>query len=139
MVCQKCGTQVTDGTVICPTCGNVVASQNTYGQQSGPQPYGRQQTQQPYGYQQQANVMTTVSPTNVLVLGIVALSLAWEPIASIAAIVLGAIAMAKANRYYAEGGVFSGKVKTGRILGMVGMISGIVMTVIYFCAILIDL
>ena len=83
--------------------------------------------------------MTSVSPTSVLVMGIIAIALAWEPFVSIAGIVLGAIAMSKANRYYAEGGLQSGQVKTGKILGTIGMIGGIVMTVIYLIALIVGI
>ncbi len=134
MICQKCGTNVADGTVICPTCGNALPTQNPYGQ---PQQNTYAQPQ-PYGYQQ-APVMTSVSPTSVLVMGIIAIALAWEPFVSIAGIVLGAIAMSKANRYYAEGGLQSGQVKTGKILGTIGMIGGIVMTVIYLIALIVGI
>lgn len=131
MICQKCGTNVADGTVICPTCGNALPTQNPYGQ---PQQNTYAQPQ-PCAYQQ-APVMASVSPTSVLVMGIIAIALAWYPFASIAGIVLGAIAMSKANRYYAEGGLQSGKVKTGKILGTIGMIGGIVMTVFYLIALI---
>lgn len=142
MICQKCGTNVADGTVICPTCGNALPTQNPYGQpqqNTYAQPQQNTYAQpQPYGYQQ-APVMTSVSPTSVLVMGIIAIALAWEPFASIAGIVLGAIAMTKANRYYAEGGLQSGKVKTGKILGTIGMIAGIVMTVFYLIALIVGI
>ena len=122
--------------MICPTCGNALPTQNPYGQ---PQQNTYAQPQ-PYGYQQ-APVMTSVSPTSVLVMGIIAiaLALAWVPFVSIAGIVLGAIAMSKANRYYAEGGLQSGQVKTGKILGTIGMIGGIVMTVIYLIALIVGI
>ena len=77
MICQKCGTNVADGTVICPTCGNALPTQNPYGQ---PQQNTYAQPQ-PYGYQQ-APVMTSVSPTSVLVMGIIAIALAWGPFVS---------------------------------------------------------
>ena len=105
---------------------------------------GYQQPQQGYYPQQQYNA-APVAPvpaeggTGILVMGIIALSLAvlsiafcWVPflniVLAVPAIILGAMAKAKGGNIIRSGAT-NGKIKTGRILGLVGMIIGIVFTV----------
>lgn len=76
-----------------------------------------------------------VSPTQVLVFGIVSLATSSTVIVGI---IFGILAMNKAKAYFAAGGEASGKVKTGKILGTVGLILSIVMVIfwiIYIAAI----
>lgn len=73
-----------------------------------------------------------VSPTSVLVFGIISLATS----AGVVGIIFGILAIVKAKAYYAAGGEASGKVKAGKILGIVGLICGILAIVIYIiCAI----
>ncbi len=62
-----------------------------------------------------------VSPTGVLVFGILSLCLSTVP-----GFIFGILAMVKGKRYYAEGGVPDGKVKAGKIMGTVGWILSLV-------------
>ena len=74
--------------------------------------------------------------TSCMILGIIACVLAWYPVTSIAAIVLGAISMSTYKKVMEllpqYGMTRSGKLLAGRICGLIGLIGGIVMTVIYF-------
>lgn len=68
--------------------------------------------------------------TRTLVFGIIALALSE---CGIFGIIFGAIALSQAKKYAAANdGVLDGKAKVGRILGLIGLIVGIVMTVIWF-------
>lgn len=131
MVCPKCGSQVAEGRSFCMSCGSPVrsASDNRYGQgltQSS-------STQRPTQVQRPQYIQPdpSINLTSILVMGIISLAVAFMPIGSIAGIILGAIAKSRGNAYRAAGYQPSGKVNTGRALGIAGMISGIVMTVIW--------
>ena len=63
-----------------------------------------------------------------MVLGIIAAALSYT---GIPAIILGAIALSKSNKYLAVYGQTNGKIKAGRITGRIGLIAGIVYTVIW--------
>lgn len=123
MFCQKCGRNVPSGVSNCPSCGN-------------PMPGAAQRQMQPsQSYQYQNTVMSTVEPKTVLILGILSCALGYIWLAgSIAGIVLAALAISKSGKYYAEGNPPSGMVKTGRILGIVGLVFAIIFTV-YFSVI----
>ncbi len=69
-----------------------------------------------------------ISPSKVLTLGIVALATCGI---GIPGIVLGALARKNGRLYVAAHGATTGQVKAGSIMGMVGLISGIVMTVFW--------
>ena len=69
----------------------------------------------------------TVSSTPALVFGILAIAFIES---GILAIIFGAIARSKSGQYLAAYGMYDGKAKTGRILGTIGLVCGIVSTVI---------
>lgn len=69
--------------------------------------------------------------TAPMVMGIISVALCWWIGGNIASIVLGAIAISKANKYVAGGFPESGKIKAGKITGMIGMIIGIVSAAIW--------
>ncbi len=69
-----------------------------------------------------------VTPSQVLTWGIVAAATCWT---GILGIVFGCIGRNKAQAYVAAYGMTTGQVKTGSILSKVGLIVGIVMTVIW--------
>ena len=80
--------------------------------------------------QQYAQPYQQIAPQpNLLVLGI--LSLVFT---SIVGIILGAIGRKKGKAYIAQGGTLTGASKVGYILSLVGLILGIVVTVIYVIA-----
>ena len=80
--------------------------------------------------QQYTQTYQQVAPQpNLLVLGI--LSLVFT---SIVGIILGAIGRKKGKAYIAQGGQLTGASKVGYILSLVGLILGIVVTVIYVIA-----
>ncbi|MBQ2781553.1 MAG: hypothetical protein IJF42_08390, partial [Clostridia bacterium] len=118
-----------------------VAPQYGYGQQ--PQ-YGYGQQPPQYGYAQPVAPQPTYEPAgitpeeeddmsgSILTKGILAIIFAWEPILSIIAIVFGS----KAGKWYDQlcaraGREIGGRAKVGRILGKIGKIGGIVMTVFW--------
>ena len=68
------------------------------------------------------------SAVAVMVLGIIAAALAET---GIPAIILGAIALSKSNKYLAVYGQTNGKIIAGRITGRLGLIFGIICTVIW--------
>ena len=71
-----------------------------------------------------------------MVLGIIAAALSYT---GIPAIILGAIALSKSNKYLAVYGQTNGKIKAGRITGRIGLIAGIVFTAIWTLYILVFL
>lgn len=66
--------------------------------------------------------------TKTMILGIVAIAISEL---GIPGIILGAIALGSAKNYVAAYGQLEGKAKVGKILGTVGLIVGIVMTVVW--------
>lgn len=68
-----------------------------------------------------------VSPTQVLVFGIISIATSG----AIIGLIFGILAASKAKAYYAAGGEACGKVKAGKILGIVGLVCAIVALVIY--------
>jgi len=122
MICQKCGNNVQDGTAFCPNCGNALPS-------VAAQP--AQPVQQAPNYQYQQAPATSISPGSILAMGIVSLAIAGIPLANIASIILGALNFGRVEKYYSEGGLPSGQVRTGRGLGKAGLIVGIVSVVFW--------
>jgi len=168
--CTTCGAQLDDNAAFCTTCGaaqaqDAVPAQETapvqeaapaqeaapvqapaaprYQAPAAPQYQPVTPPQYPNAvpqYQTAAPAAGAASGTGVLVMGIIALSLAclsiifcWVPflniIFAIPAIILGAIAKSKGGKFI-RSGVINGKIKTGRILGLIGMILGIVFVVV---------
>lgn len=129
MFCNKCGAMVEDGTKFCPSCGQSLA-------QSAPeQPVYQQPTYQEPVYQQptyQQPTAPAINTTPILVMGILSICFACTFYFSFLGIIFGAIGKGKVKSYLAAGGTLSGKAKVGSILSTVGLILGIVMTVIAF-------
>ena len=71
---------------------------------------------------------------NLLVLGILAVVLAEF---GIPGIILGAIGRSKGKKYIQAGGTLTGAAKVGYILSLVGLILGIVMTVVWIIYIIV--
>ncbi len=155
MFCRFCGTQLPDNSAFCPSCG---AAQSSVSSTPQPTPVSSEPTYDPsydpsykpsyepshepshepsyepsYDAAQFNTPLTNtpaVSSTPILVFGILALSFACTFYLSFLGIIFGAITMSRAKSFLATMGSLSGKAKTGRILGKVGLILGIVLTAI---------
>ncbi len=68
---------------------------------------------------------------SILGFGIAAIILAWFPIGSILGIIFGAIAISKAKRFDAAGYPTNGRRVTGKVLGVIALVFGIILTVYY--------
>lgn len=115
MFCTNCGSQIAEGVKFCPNCGKMVESAQTASAPVYDEPVTRPEAGKD-------------NSTSILVLGI--LALAFSEL-GIPGIILGAIAKKKAGLFMAENGILYGKAKVGRILGKIGFIVGIVMTVFW--------
>ena len=113
MICRNCGNTINEGASFCLHCGAPVPA---------PTAAAPAYTAPTYASAPAYNT----SP--ILVFGILALSFACTFYFSFLGIVFGAIASSKVNAYLAMGGVLAGKATTGRLLGKIGLIVGIVLT-----------
>ncbi len=150
MFCQNCGTFLEDGTKFCPNCGTPVAApqpacepepaQTVYEEPVVAAQPVCEQPQEPV-YQQpaepvqqpvvQENPAAAALSTPILIFGIMGIAFACTFYLSFLGIIFSAIAKGKVKQYLAEGGVLSGKAKVGSILAKVGLILGIVLTVLF--------
>jgi len=122
MFCPNCGTHTEDGLAFCPNCGANLKTEAKA--QEIPQPV-QGSYQQPYQLNPQVEV-PAVNTTPALVLGI--LSLVFS---GIVGIILAAVGKSKIKGFIAQGVPVAGKLKAAKILCTVGLILGIVCTVIY--------
>jgi len=131
--CKNCGTEIPEGARFCPACGTVseepAEAQQTYYEQP-------EQAQQTYYAQPESEYSAPVeaSPAetgSIFGKGIAAVIMAWFPITSIVAIILGSIARKAFDEIYASGATISAKLRGGAILAKVGKIAGIVMTIFW--------
>ncbi len=128
MFCKSCGTQISDSSSFCPSCGTAISASND--NFSAPPYTPSYVPPQP------------VPTTPILVFGILSLCFACTFFLSFLGIIFGAISQSKSKTALSSNGSLSGKARTGRILGKVGLILGIVMTAIfavYFTVILLAL
>ena len=148
MICNNCGNQVADNANVCPYCGTPFAAsapqaaqpqyaqpaqtqyaqpvQNQYAQPQYAQPQYGQVAQAPVG---DANEREMSKST--LIWGILGIAFGCSFYLSFLGIIFGAIGLGKAKNYMAAGYPLAGRAKTGRILALVGMILGIVLTVFF--------
>lgn len=118
MYCDKCGAEIQSGTAFCANCGAAVGSAPT---------------------EQLAPVYPetpALTPGVVLAWGIVAASVACIPFVNFVGIILGVIALRKADGYLALYGPGSKQVKIGHILSKVGIFGGIGMTLFWIAYII---
>ena len=113
MICKNCGADIPEDSTVCTNCG---AAAETVAPLQNPQPV----------YANPAGVQP-VSPSKVLVWGI--LGLAFSDL-GILGIIFSAIGLKYAKRFMFERGSLFGQAKVGRILAKVGLIVSIVMTVL---------
>ena len=143
MFCKNCGSVIADGAAFCANCGAPavveapeapVAAEPVYAPQ---QPYEAPQYVQPaYNAAPAADPVERSLASSTLVFGILSISFAFIPYVNFLGIIFGAIALSKAKRYVASGYVLSGKTKTGKILGIIGLISAIICTVFWLIIII---
>lgn len=105
MFCQNCGAEIAEGSAFCPNCGASV--------ESAPAAPAAE---------------STSKARSLMIIGIIAAALAEL---GIPGIILGAIGLKKAKAFIAEYGSTWGMSKAGRILSKVGLILGIVMTIVW--------
>ena len=79
-------------------------------------------------YYNPSPAVSAPSDVTVMVLGIIAAAAANT---GIPAIILGALALNKSNKYLAVYGHTNGKITAGRITGRIGLIFGIICTAIW--------
>lgn len=106
MFCKNCGADIPADTEFCPNCGAAVTAAPAPAQ----------------------NADCTAKARTLMILGIIAAALAEL---GIPGIILGAIGLKKAKAFVAEFGSTWGMSKAGRILSMVGLILGIIMTIVW--------
>ena len=115
MFCKYCGAQIDNDSAFCTSCGAGVG-----GTASAPV--------QPAQPAAPSYNPAGPSPTKVMVFGIIGLALSS---CGLPGLILSAIALRLAGDYMRLNGGLYGQAKVGRILGKVGYIVGIVMTVIW--------
>ena len=131
MFCTSCGAQLEEGMKFCTSCGAPVEKKEdpTY---VVPVPQSGNSLSVP--------AASELTPSNVLTWGIVAAAFACTFFLSFLGIIFGSIALKKADSYIAMHGPISTQVKVGHILSKVGIIAGIILTilcVLYFLFIII--
>ena len=126
--CSNCGKELENGVKFCPACGTATA------------PAAQAAPAAPAAEEVFATVNPTKTELDAMVdeafgKGLAATICAWFPVASIVAIAQGSKGLKKLaeakNLAQQYGTSLSGKNIAARILGMVGKIGGIVMTVFY--------
>ena len=115
--CAYCGSTVQEGSEVCPFCNAPLKNEEE----------AAEVILQP--------AETKGSSVSAMVLGIISAAVCWYPVGSIAGIILGAIALAKAKKFKKENGKLDGKGKAAKVTGLVGLIGGIVMTLVWICII----
>ena len=149
MFCKSCGSQVNDGLKFCPSCGTPVTSKNNVYQSASQQPYATSD----YNYQNpmSSNLdMSAKESKSLLIKGILSISfggcsILWLlgyciPIVnyvasfvifafSIVGLVFGAMVLKKSKKQ-----ALTGKAKTGKTLGLVGLILSVVVLAISLVA-----
>ncbi len=142
MFCNICGNRMPEMASQCPCCGAsyrpaavqrpAPPAQNLYAQSHYPQrPVYPVSSYAASPYAANVPGQSSVGPGSVLTFGILALVFACTLILSALGIVFGAIARSRAYRYLRETGRSTGQVTTGRILGTIGLVLGIVICAIY--------
>lgn len=142
MFCPNCGNQYDDNAAFCPACGAQTAqnvppvdqpqqyAQPQYAQPDYAQPNYAQPVQaQPMQQEIQLDPQGAALAKSILVFGILALCFACSYYVSFMGIVFGAMCNSRVNQFVAMYGQVFKQAKVGRILGKVGFILGIVLTV----------
>ncbi len=126
MYCKNCGAEIADGAGFCPNCGQSVQPET-----QAPETPAYVPEQVVYGQPEQPTVVQENLP-NVLMWGIIGLAFSCSFGLSFLGIIFSAIGMSKAKLYTKLTGMPVNKGgKVGSILAKVGLIVGIVMTVVF--------
>ncbi|MCQ2426802.1 MAG: zinc ribbon domain-containing protein [Clostridia bacterium] len=120
MFCPNCGSHAEDGLSFCPNCGANLKASAQPKQPAPEQPVYQQAAQPAYTPAPQVNT------TPALVLGI--LSLVFG---TVVGIILAAVGKKKVKGFVAQGVPLTGKLKVAKILCTVGLILGIISTILY--------
>lgn len=125
MYCNRCGNQFDHTyTNVCPSCGNVMDTTN-YNQPDIA-------SEQSYNPQQPIQNTSPDTSTTVLVWSIIGLAFAIYPYVSFLGIIFSCIARNKLKEYLqSHNNIYTGKIRTSNILSTIGLITSIVMSVIY--------
>ena len=115
MNCKYCGNEINEGAAFCATCGKVAFESEPLAVV----------LETPEEIEQRSGLAG-----RILTLGILALAFAETFFLSFLGIIFGAMAKSKASRYEIECGELTGKARVGKILGTIGLILGIVLSVI---------
>ncbi|MBP5662001.1 MAG: hypothetical protein J6X30_02470 [Clostridia bacterium] len=119
--CNQCGAELKEGLEFCPQCG-------AKAYRPGSAEPADVIPAEPVVTGDAQPLAATVSPTKVLVWGI--LGLAFSEL-GILGIIFSCVAKKFANTFEQERGMIFGQAKVGRILAKIGFIVGIVMTVFW--------
>ena len=135
MFCNACGSNVPDGSVTCPSCGNVLQATTANTAATMNNSY-MQPMQQPMMNGQQYQFQQTMSsdcptPGSIMAKGIVSAALSFTPVACIASIILGILAIKSASKFNQMSPEPSGQAKAGKITGIVGCVIGGIMCVVW--------
>ncbi|MBR3578037.1 MAG: hypothetical protein IKN98_04575 [Bacteroidales bacterium] len=96
------------------------------------QPYNQPQYPQPQNdYPQYGQQLPEIDTPDFLPKAVTATALAFVPVASIVAIILGAANRGRIRKYLANGGSRTAKVRVSSILSNVGLWTGVGMTIFY--------
>ena len=140
MYCTKCGAELADGARFCTNCGAQLAEEAAEVVETAAAAVEETaaKAEEIIAAPAAASVEAAEAPasntTAILVLGIVAAAVSEL---GIPGIIVGAIGRKKAKAHLAETGSLTGKAKVGSILAKVGIILGIIMTVVWLIDIIV--
>ena len=152
MFCRYCGAELPEDAVICPRCGGAVTpdvpAEDTHRQDRPEQmerreettyhgAYGTRQNQGYYGPQfhngDNRRLEEIRHAANVtLAWGIVSVFCSLTIYLSLLGVIFSVLGFVKAKRYRELAGPETGSALAGKILSIIGLCSGIVMTIVFF-------
>ena len=127
MICPNCNKSITDGFKCCPYCGTRVAADAVVPTTPA---YSAPAYDAP-AYTPESAVVGHPHASSALTFGILSLVFACTFFLSFLGIVFGAIGKGKSSACLHLAGSMGGKARTGRILSIIGLIVGIIMTAIF--------
>ncbi len=148
MFCENCGTQLPDNATACNVCGAMI--NNAAAEPAAYEPAEAAYIpSEPMAYTPAEPTYYTPAPeytadaatlsslaTNSLVMGILGLCLCFVPILGI---IFSKKGMKKASEYNSMATAPSGKAKTGKILGTIGLVFSIIYTICFIIGIIIGI
>lgn len=149
MFCKVCGNKVPENAAFCPNCGATVENEVKVAEEVPETPVAPASYQPtvenevkvaeeipetpvaPASYQPTVEPACPVNTTSNLIMGILSIVFAETFFLSFLGIIFGAIGCGKAKRLERSGHPITGKAKVGRILSKIGLILGIILTVLF--------